>query len=56
MGTLSAKETEGKNTVGDLKEFFSTSENPVSSAEFKEFWVSCTEAEREEFRQAELPK
>lgn len=51
MGTT----PEGKlNSLVDLAAYLSTPENPVKSGEFKEFWISLTEEEREEFRRTEL--
>jgi hypothetical protein len=32
-----------------LKEFLSTPEKPVTSAEFREFWTSCSREEKDEF-------
>ena len=46
----------GENSIVDLKKFLSTPENPLSMQEFKEFWDSCTDAEKEQFKREELPK
>lgn len=44
------------NSMVDIKKFLSTPERPLTMQEFKEFWESCTEEEKEEFRQEVLPK
>lgn len=41
-----------KYTLVELKKFFSTPDRPVSMKEFQDFWDSCTEEEKEEFRMA----
>ena len=33
----------------ELKNYLSTPENPVSSAEFRAFWMSCSREEKDEF-------
>lgn len=43
-----------KNTMLDLQKFFCTGENAVSTAEFREFWSSLSEAEKIEFKEANL--
>lgn len=43
-----------ENTVKDLKAFFSTPEKPVSTSEMMEFWKSCTDEQKQEFKTAEL--
>jgi CO dehydrogenase/acetyl-CoA synthase beta subunit len=47
-------EDSDQNTVPELMRFFSTPEHPVTSREFRLFWESLTEEEKEEFRQAKL--
>lgn len=47
-------EKEG-NSVSDLKKFLSTPENPVTMAEFNEFWKELTDEEKEQFRKEQLP-
>jgi len=47
---------EGENSIVDLKKYLSTPENPVTMAEFKEFWEACTEEEKAEFKTTKLPK
>ena len=44
------------NSIVDLKKFFGTPERPVGNQEFKEFWLSCTEQEKTEFKTTPLPK
>jgi hypothetical protein len=46
---------DGKNNIAEIKRFLSTPEQPLTMDEFKEFWESCSEEEKEEFRTAELP-
>jgi hypothetical protein len=43
-----------KNSLLDIKNFLSTPEKPVSTAEFTEFWDSCSESEKTEIRKAQL--
>jgi hypothetical protein len=43
-----------ENTLGEIMKYLSTPERKVSSAEFQEFWRSCTEEEKAEFKRAEL--
>lgn len=45
-----------ENTILDLKKYLSTPENPVDMQEFKEFWDSCTDEEKEAFKKTPLPK
>lgn len=47
---------DGKNTIVDIKKYLSTESNPLTMAEFNEFWTSLSEEEKEEFRTTELPK
>jgi hypothetical protein len=54
MGTVPIKETK-ENSLTDIRLFLSTAENPVSMAEFRAFWESCTPLEKEEFKNADLP-
>jgi hypothetical protein len=46
----------GENTIVDLKKYLSTPENPLTMEEFKEFWESCTEEEKQAFKRMPLPK
>lgn len=43
-----------ENTITDLKKFLSTDDRPVSTQEFMDFWKSCTDEEKAEFKKAEL--
>jgi hypothetical protein len=43
-----------ENTLAEMMRYLSTPERKVSSAEFQEFWKSCTEEEKAEFKRAEL--
>lgn len=42
------------NSIVDLKKFFSTAEHPVSMEEFKAFWDTLSEQEKEEFKAAKI--
>lgn len=44
MGALS------KVSMTDVMKFLSTPENPIDAKEFREFWQSCTDAEKEQFK------
>lgn len=37
-------------SIADLKKFFSTLENPVSTAEFMEMWKDMSDEEKEDFK------
>jgi hypothetical protein len=43
-----------ENSIVDIKRYLSTPENPLSNAEFTEFWNSLTVEEKNEFKRAEL--
>lgn len=47
---------DGENSIMDIKKYLHTEENPLSMAEFNEFWKLLTEEEKEEFKNTELPK
>lgn len=44
----------GKNSLTDLREFLHTEANPLSMAEFRDFWASLSDEEKEEFKNADL--
>lgn len=44
----------GENSITQIREFFTTGDNPLKEGEFKEFWMSLTDAEKDEFRKADL--
>lgn len=43
-----------ENSMMAIKEYLNTSEQPLSTAEFAEFWKSLSEEEREEYKRTEL--
>lgn len=43
-----------KNSIKDLMAAFGTLERPVTVAEYREFWASLTEAEKEYYNYAQL--
>jgi hypothetical protein len=45
---------DGENTITDLKRYLSTEDRPVTMQEFKDFWETCTEDEKVEFKQTKL--
>jgi len=45
---------EGENSIVDLKKYLSTPESPVEMSEFKDFWASCSDEEKDEFKNTEL--
>lgn len=47
---------EQENSIVDLKKYLGTPDRPVSSGEMSEFWKSCTDEEKAEFKKSELPK
>lgn len=44
-----------RNSIVDIKRFLNDPENPVSNEEFKEFWGSLSEEEKEDFKNTYLP-
>ena len=44
-----------ENSLVDLKRFLSTPDQPLTMQEFKEFWDSCSDEEKAEFKNTELP-
>lgn len=42
------------NTIKDLKDFFGTPDRPVTTTEFKDFYISLTEAEKVYFKTTPL--
>lgn len=38
----------------DIKKYLSTDDRPLTMIEFKEFWESLTEEEKDEFRKTDL--
>jgi hypothetical protein len=55
VGLFSSKD-EGKkqNSLKDLMEAFSCPGRPVSPAEFRTFWNSCSDDEKEYYKYAQL--
>lgn len=47
---------EEENKISDIKKFLSTPENPVTTQEMSEFWMSLTDEEKAEFKKTQLPK
>lgn len=43
-----------ENTVSQLKDYFSTTEKPVSAKEMMDFWSSLTLEEKEYYKTANL--
>lgn len=43
-----------ENSMLDIKNYLDSSEKPLSTAEFTEFWKSLTEEEKHEFKTMEL--
>jgi len=43
-----------KNSLKDLMEAFSCPGRPVSAAEFRSFWASCTQDEKDYYMTASL--
>lgn len=44
------------NSIVELKKYLSTPDRPVSMDEFRQFWDSCSDDEKLEFKKTELPK
>lgn len=45
---------EQENTITDLKRYLSKDAKAVTMEEFKEFWNSCTDEEKVEFKSTKL--
>jgi hypothetical protein len=45
---------EQENSIVDLKKYLGTPDRPVSTTEMAEFWNSCTEEEKTEFKNTPL--
>jgi hypothetical protein len=45
---------EGENSIADLKKYLSTCGRPVTMEEFKNFWMSCSDEEKKEFKETKL--
>jgi hypothetical protein len=46
--------TPDKNGTKELIAFFSTPERPVTAAEFMGFWKSCTDEQKDYYRNAKI--
>ena len=44
----------GANSMLDIRKFLETPDRPLADHEFKDFWMSLSKEEREEFRKADL--
>jgi hypothetical protein len=47
-------EIPGRNRLPDIKKYLEIDGEALTTAEFTEFWNSCTDEEREEFRTTPL--
>jgi hypothetical protein len=45
---------QGKNTIKELMAAFGTLERPVSVTEYRDFWSSLTDAEKEYYKAAKI--
>jgi hypothetical protein len=43
-----------ENSITAIKEFFDTEDMPLKPKEFQEFWMSLSDDEKREYRQAQL--
>jgi hypothetical protein len=53
---ITNRDVVGENSVSDIRAYFMRSGTPLKENEFKDFWMSLTEAEKDEFRHADLSK
>lgn len=52
-----AKQAMGmENTISDIRAYFMSSGPALKENEFKDFWTSLTEDEKNEFKKADLSK
>lgn len=42
------------NSIVEIKQYLTTPGDPLASKEFQDFWNSLTQAEKDEFKRAEL--
>lgn len=42
------------NSVKEIKDYFGTEGNPVGASEFMEFWKSCSDEDKEYYKEASL--
>lgn len=49
-----AEDEKSGNTPKEIMAFLSTEEKPVKSAEFREFWMSLSDEEKAEYKNADL--
>lgn len=54
MGETEDKAEKAKNGPKEMMAYFGSPERPVTMAEFREFWGSLSEEEKDEFRYADL--
>lgn len=58
LGGISLSTNEGaimpENSMADLMKFFSTDENKVKPSEFREFWATLSDEEKEHFKNADI--
>lgn len=47
-------ERNNENNITDIRKFFDEPGKPIPLAEFKEFWLSLSEEEKDEFHKARL--
>lgn len=43
------------NSITDIKKYLSTEEDPLTMGEFKEFWDSLNDSEKEMYKTTPLP-
>jgi hypothetical protein len=48
------EQTEKTNSIADIKRFFETPEKKMTMDEFSDFWNSCTDEEKDEFKRSKL--
>jgi hypothetical protein len=46
----------GENSITAIREYFTRDAEPLKEHEFVDFWKSLSEAEKDEFRRADLSK
>lgn len=45
-----------ENKITEIQAFLNDPDHPFKQGEFKEFWQSLTDAEKDEFRKSDLKK
>lgn len=54
LGSVARQELLGENSIADIRRFFSENARPLEQNEFVQFWQSLSDADKDEFKKADL--